>query len=245
MQRALASRGLSLVRLADRYEPSRTVGDRVGTVDFPPEWQATIERVRDYTLVSDERMGGLIGALEYLARAQVPGAFVETGVWRGGSSMAAAITMLRLGDLREMVLFDTYTGNPEPGELDVDFEGLDQRQVWTGKSEPGTSLRSVAAVMRSTGYDMDRVRLIAGMVEETVPREAPDAIALLRLDTDWHASIAHTLEHLWPRVVPGGVLIVDDYGHFEGARRAVDDYFADQPVLLARLDYSGRMALKR
>ena len=73
VQRALARRGSRLVRLADRYEPSRTVGDRVGTVDFPPEWHATFQRVRDYTLVSDERMGGLIGALEYLARAQVPG----------------------------------------------------------------------------------------------------------------------------------------------------------------------------
>ena len=92
---------------------------------------------------------------------------------------------------------------------------------------------------------MERVRLVAGLIEETVPSEAPDEIALLRLDTDWHSSIAHALEHLWPRLVPGGVLIVDDYGHFEGARQVVDDYFADRPVLLARLDYSGRMALKR
>jgi O-methyltransferase len=82
------------------------------------------------------------------------------------------------------------------------------------------------------------------MVEQTIPDAAPERIALLRLDTDWYSSTRHELEHLYPRLAPGGVLIVDDYGHFAGARKAVDEYFAQEPVLLVRVDYTGRMAVK-
>ncbi len=88
---------------------------------------------------------------------------------------------------------------------------------------------------------------VVGMVEETIPAEAPERIALLRLDTDWYASTKHELETLYPRLVNGGVLIVDDYGHYEGARQAVDEYFAEtgERVLLNRIDYTGRVAVKQ
>jgi O-methyltransferase len=85
------------------------------------------------------------------------------------------------------------------------------------------------------------------MVEDTLPDQAPERIALLRLDTDWYASTKHELEQLYPRLAEGGVLIVDDYGHYEGARRAVDEYFraAGEPVLLNRIDFSGRLVIKQ
>jgi O-methyltransferase len=94
---------------------------------------------------------------------------------------------------------------------------------------------------------MDRLHLVAGPVEETLPAAAPDELALLRLDTDWYESTRRELDHLYPRLAEGGVLIVDDYGHWEGARRAVDEYFAENgPMpLLARIDYTGRIAVKR
>lgn len=100
--------------------------------------------------------------------------------------------------------------------------------------------------MESTGYPPERIHLVPGRVEDTVPAQAPERIALLRLDTDWYASTKHELDHLYPRLSDGGVLIVDDYGHFEGARRAVDDYLAEQaePLLLNRIDYTGRIAVK-
>ena len=81
---------------------------------------------------------------------------------------------------------------------------------------------------------------------KTIPGEAPDRLALLRLDTDWYESTRHELVHLYPRLEKGGVLIIDDYGHWEGARRAVDEYFAHNPppLLLARVDYAGRIAIK-
>ena len=108
------------------------------------------------------------------------------------------------------------------------------------------SIEQVREAMLSTGYPAQRVHLTKGTVEETLPAAAPEHIALLRLDTDWYASTRHELEHLWPRLVGQGVLIVDDYGHFRGARQAVDEYFAQAglPVLLSRLDYTGRMLVK-
>ena len=98
--------------------------------------------------------------------------------------------------------------------------------------------------MRSTGLDPARLHLVRGMVEDTIPADVPDQIAVLRLDTDWYESTRHELVHLYPRLASGGVLIIDDYGHWQGARRAVDEFFATEPVLLQRIDYTGRLALK-
>ena len=98
----------------------------------------------------------------------------------------------------------------------------------------------------STGYPEAQVTYVRGPVEETIPGTMPHRIALLRLDTDWYASTAHELRHLFPRLVTGGVLIIDDYGHWEGARRAVDEYFrdSDAKVLLNRIDYTGRIGVR-
>jgi len=88
------------------------------------------------------------------------------------------------------------------------------------------------------------VEFVVGKVEDTIPARAPESIALLRLDTDWYESTRHELQHLYPRLAEGGVLIIDDYGHWQGARRAVDEYFRDRPILLNRIDYTGRIAIK-
>ena len=83
-------------------------------------------------------------------------------------------------------------------------------------------------------------------MEQTIPATVPERIALLRLDTDWFDSTYHELVHLYPRLVPGGVLIIDDYGHWQGCRQAVDQYLAENNIhlLLNRIDYTGRMAIK-
>jgi hypothetical protein len=88
------------------------------------------------------------------------------------------------------------------------------------------------------------VSYVCGLVEETIPATIPDQIALLRLDTDWYGSTAHELRHLYPLVASGGVLIVDDFGHFQGVRKAVEEYFAERPILMTRVDYTGRMGVK-
>jgi hypothetical protein len=93
---------------------------------------------------------------------------------------------------------------------------------------------------------MDQVFFVKGMVEDTLPAKAPETIAVLRLDTDWYESTRHELDHLYPRLSQNGILILDDYGHFLGARKATDEYLAKlaTPPLLNRIDYAGRIAVK-
>lgn len=223
-----------------------------------PDLEADFARVYElcaaYTATSAERMHAVWTAVRHLHRHRVPGDLVECGVWRGGSSMLAAMTLDKLGDEeRRVFLFDTFSGMTEPTERDLDFHGTPVFPWWAASQNDGSeppiayaSLAEVQANMAHTNLDPQRVVFVQGRVEDTIPGSAPDQIALLRLDTDWYESTKHELEHLWPRLSLGGVMIVDDYGHYLGAREAVDEFFAsrsDAP-LLNRIDYTGRLAVK-
>ena len=224
-----------------------------------PADRAIVERALPYTMTSVPRLQGLVDGVRYVVARDLPGAFVECGVWRGGSVLAMIGTLQELGvDDREIYLFDTFEGMTEPTEHDFsahDGAALDHWRSAQDRGERpwnevfGSQAFAEAAVretVTATGYPEDRLHLVPGPVEDTVPGAAPDDIALLRLDTDWYESTRHELEHLFPRLVAGGVLVIDDYGHWEGARRAVDEYFARHtaPLLLNRLDYTGRIAVK-
>jgi O-methyltransferase len=223
--------------------------------DLPDEFRTLHARCAPFTMTSVERMYALYEAARHVARSAIPGDYVECGVWRGGSSMLAALAFDAAGDAeRTMWLYDTFEGMSEPTERDRAFDSeRPVNQQWAQlKAEESVvlaraSLDDVKGGVRSVGIPPDRFNYVVGKVEDTVPARAPDQIALLRLDTDWYESTRHELEHLWPRLAPGGVLIVDDYGHWAGAREAVDEYFggrADAP-LPARIDYTGRLAVKR
>jgi hypothetical protein len=222
--------------------------------DFDPEAVSIINRVRDYTMTSTERIFGVIQAARYVADAGIPGAIVEAGVWRGGSMMAAAFALMARGDgARDLYLYDTYEGMSEPGAEDVDVRGNAASEKLSASKKSKASeiwayspVEDVRAALTSTGYDAARMHFVKGKVEDTIPDDAPDQIALLRLDTDWYESTRHELEHLFPRLISGGVLILDDYGHWQGARRAVDEYLSanNLHLLLNRIDNTGRLALK-
>lgn len=174
-----------------------------------------------YTLTSPECIYSLCRAVEYVVRGGIPGAFVECGVWKGGSAMAAALMQIRLGDTsRDLYMYDTYgTVFPELSAVDVTTNGLSPDDVyrdfvaqgWTQEHFFGP-FDAVRALILSTGYPESKLHMIAGKVEDTIPGDAPEVIAVLRLDTDWYASTRHELAHLYPRLVSGGVLMVDDYG---------------------------------
>ena len=222
--------------------------------DLDEATAATIRAVRPFTMTSDLRIAALCDAVRHVVRNGIAGDVVECGVWRGGSMMAAARTLLQLGETqRHLWLFDTFDGMPEPGDADVsihgEFAGALMRS--SSKADPASiwcyaSLSDVEAAMRSVGYDAARIHYVQGRVEDTLPREAPDRIAVLRLDTDWYESTRHELEHLYPRLCVGGVLIIDDYGHWQGVRRAVDEYVerTGAALYLQRIDYTGRSAVK-
>lgn len=243
--RALASRlGYDVTRRRADDRPSYPS-------DFDAELIELCERVDHYTLTSPERIAALRDAVRHVVRAGVPGAFVECGVWRGGSAMVMTSTLRSLGVTdRDVHLFDTYTHMPFPGEHDVDLWGRAAADFYDDAvAEEGYAylpLEEVQAAVRGTGYPAERLHFVAGMVEDTIPDQAPDQIALCRLDTDWYESTLHEMEHLWPRISPGGILLIDDYGHFMGAKKAVDEYFAAHgvEVLLHRIDFTGRLVIK-
>jgi hypothetical protein len=217
---------------------------------FPPDFQsdeiAIINAVGPYTMTSAERIHALIRAVNHIVNFGIAGALIECGVWKGGSVMAMALTLLQLqNQQRALYLFDTFAGMTAPDDRDIDYLGRPARMI-IDENICLASQEETEAVMYSTGYDREKIHFVNGPVEQTLPSRAPEAISLLRLDTDWYGSTRHSLTHLFPRLVPGGILIIDDYGHWQGARRAVDEYFAENrvPLLLHRIDYTGRIGVK-
>jgi hypothetical protein len=224
-------------------------------IDFDPQTVRILEAVNAFTMTSPERIQSLVNAVRYVVASGIDGCFVECGVWRGGSSMAVALTLKELGDeSRHLYLYDTYEGMSAPTSEDVAVDGsaadgtFSDRQLSADSSEWCRSpIDEVKANLTSTGYPPDKLHFIKGKVEETIPKEMPaGAISILRLDTDWYESTRHELQHLYPALVARGVLIIDDYGHWAGAKKAVDDYLAEHQVnlLLNRVDYTARIAVK-
>jgi len=225
---------------------------RFPPVDFHSDEKEIFQAVRPVTMTSPERVYVLIEAVRYLTRAAIPGAIVECGVWKGGSMAAAARTLLQMNDVsRDLYLFDTFRGMTEPGSEDVDFSGKHASQVradWVGANRVWVDapLERVKDVLYATGYPKEKIHFVEGRVEDTIPASAPESIALLRLDTDWYESTRHELIHLFPRLSRAGVLIIDDYGHWQGSRKACDEYFEQNRVsiLLNRIDAGGRVAVR-
>lgn len=213
------------------------------------------EQCKPFTMTSFERMFGLYSAVKYVVDAKIDGHFVECGVWKGGSSMMIALTLKSLGVTdKKIYLYDTFEGMSEPSAEDVSFDSQsaasqlessskqDQDSVWCY-----APIDQVSENIRLTGYPLENVIMVKGMVEHTINESSnKDGIALLRLDTDWYESTRHELVHLFPKLSKNGPLIIDDYGHWEGCRKAVDEYFSQHNVaiLLSRVDYTGRMGVK-
>ena len=202
-------------------------------------------------MTNPNKLFGLIQATRYVTRHGVPGAIVECGVWRGGGMQAAARTLLDAGSTdRDLYLFDTFEGMPPPSPRDRRHDGRSAAELLANRSREGktwavASLEDVQDGMSRLAYPEDKVHFVKGRVEDTIPDSAPERIAILRLDTDWYESTRHELEHLYPRLSSGGVLILDDYGWWEGAREAVDEFLerTGAPLLLSRMS-AGRIAVK-
>ena len=223
-------------------------------LDFDPEFWPLYYQCRPFTMTSPERLYALYKAVNYAILRGIAGDFVECGVWRGGSAMMMVLTLLRHGVRdRRIFLYDTFEGMSAPTEKDQDRTGrpADQLLAESDRSDAAgiwciSPLEEVQSNLAGTGYPMENIRLVRGKVEDTVPSVAPSSISVLRLDTDWYESTRHELIHLYPLLAQGGVLIIDDYGFWQGARRAVDEYFQEpgRGILLNRIDATGRIAVR-
>lgn len=203
-----------------------------------------IEKIRPYTKSSRERVLSMIHALGRVDRGGIAGDVVECGVWRGGNILLART----FSPSRVCWLYDTFTGMTEPGDMDVKVRGGARALDLWGKNAHKTRvpIEDVRQNFLDWGFDHAQLRFVQGPVEETLldVNNLPDRIALLRLDTDWYASTKVEMEVLYPRLVSGGVLIIDDYGHWQGAQQAVREYLGDGVRHLTPIDYTAVQMVK-
>lgn len=192
--------------------------------------------------------------LEYVVKHDIPGDIVECGVWRGGMMQLTALTLLHLGDTeRNIFLYDTFDGMPEPDQRDLSADGGSAHAAWKMHKDRGEKwgfggqLKEIEDRILGTGYPAEKCVFVKGMVENTIPAQVPnDSIAILRLDTDLYSSTRHELNELYPKLSTGGILIIDDYGYFQGAREATDEYLEENNIkmLLTRINLSVHQGVK-
>lgn len=206
-------------------------------------------KTRDFTMTGKDAMFALHNACRYVHDAGIPGAFVECGTWMGGSAILAGLTFAQLGAPRELWLYDTFEGMTAPTGADIDVHGASAASLMeTLGDETGwcyASLEQVTRNFAAAGLDTGGTRFVRGDVMETLATDIPERISVLRLDTDWYESTRKELEVLYPRLAPGGVLIIDDYGYWSGSRQATDEYFATiRAPLLNRVNDQVRLCIK-
>ena len=226
-------------------------------IDINNNFIEEYKMIEAYTATSIERVYALKSAITYIIKNKIKGDFVECGVWKGGSCMLMAKTLVNEGEKeRKIWMYDTFAGMTEPTDDDCEIKtnvsgsdllknipkNTDKFNMWAY-----APLEMVKKNMKKTMFPEERIHFIEGKVENTLGKVKPQNIALLRLDTDWYESTKCELEQLYPLLSIGGVLIVDDYGHFSGAKKTVDEYFSKTNIkpLMNRIDYSGRLIIKQ
>lgn len=226
--------------------------------DITPEEKAILVPGRVDLVGSTAAAVSLIRAVDYVIANNIPGDLIEAGVYLGANPdiMIRSLQHRGVSD-RGVWLYDTYEGMPEPTKEDESSNAASPtgspRADWqkAGGTAKGSNwmrgpLEVVTARINALGYPADRVHFVKGMVEDTIPAQAPAQIAILRIDTDFYSSYHHILNTLWDRVSPRGVVIFDDYGALDGAKKAVDDFAAQRNIgwFLNRIDPHVRLVIK-
>ena len=224
--------------------------------DISEESKRIYQACLPYTMISLERTDAIVASIEYLCKNNIPGDIVECGVWRGGAMYAAAQALVARKCLnRKIFLFDMFDvqgifSTTNETEHDTNFLGNSVAQaISTGlykREDYLYQIEDVRSLLKSTGYPEENIVFKVGRVEDTLPDDEVKQVALLRLDTDWYESTIHELNHLYPKLVKDGVLLIDDYGHWVGCRKAVDEYISKNnlKMFLHRTDYTGRSVIK-
>jgi hypothetical protein len=240
--------GLKLVKLSSLKAMQSASANALADIHRDKTFMELFRMVEPFTMTGLERSYALYKALQFLHQHKVMGDLVECGVWRGGSCMLMSYFFQSVGDTsRRIFLYDTFEGMTRPSEADGDQERREWEQQRTTDDSSTWCLSPLDEVkenMRRTGYPEQQLFFVKGKVEDTLPGTLPGEISLLRLDTDWYASTLHELQHLFPLLVKNGFLLIDDYGVWQGAQKATDEYFNCSPYFLQRIDSSGRLLIK-
>lgn len=222
--------------------------------NFPVEFgdfeKRLIEQIRNnaLTMVSDERLFSTIAATKYAIESGIKGDFVECGVWRGGNAFAAASIFQHYKSDKKVYLYDTFSAFYDIAETKSDVDdpyhipGIERQSL---VNTMGDSFDDVKNRFKKYGLDGICIFVKGDVAKTLLSDNKPLKISVLRLDTDWYNSTLAELVNLYPRVSIGGVLMIDDYGHCESARKATDDYFeGKRKPLFQYIDYTGRLSIK-
>lgn len=237
---------------------STQVGDKIVTYNDidDPYFISIFPLIKPHTITSHNGpvpLWVLYKSIEHIVKNEIPGDIAECGVWNGGSMLLAALALVHFGDTsRRIYLYDTFAGMPRPDDIDKRWDGVPALPTWesfTAGGKPwgyGGTVDMVRKVMGASNYPEDKLVFVEGMVENTIPSQMSDQLSLLRLDTDLYKSTYHELVHLYPKLSQGGMLIIDDYGFYQGSRAATDQYIAENKlkVFLTRIDDSVRLVIK-
>jgi len=221
--------------------------ERHATLPSEGELLTLLSRVRPYTMLSDERLVCVYDQVVHAETSGIEGSFVECGAWRGGCAGLMALANLAHGvERRQIHLFDSFSGIPEPDasvdgprailearRFGVEPRGrlVSQPQFYRNMGRQTGSLSDCRHLLEAlVGYPAGFISYHQGFFEETVPAVAGQTapIALLHLDGDWYSSTKVCLDHLYDLMVPGGLVTVDDYGAYEGCRKAVDAFLQER-----------------
>lgn len=228
-------------------------------ISFPTEIDEAnkklIEECMPFSMTGPKRMIALNFCLKNILDNKVDGDFVECGVWRGGNLILVQKIFNKHFSNKSIYGYDTFEGMSEPTEFDVDHRNKLAKTLLEKSNKKNDTLNIWAYVNKETvikninqNLSNNKIKLIKGKVEQTlkINENLPKKISILRLDTDWYESTKIELEILYPLLERNGFLIIDDYGHFKGARKAVDEYFGkfEKKPYLHIVDYSCRIIQK-
>jgi O-methyltransferase len=185
------------------------------------------------TLVGPERVHNLYVLAKRIEKENIPGDVIECGVCNGGTAALLARFATRSRLDRTIWLLDSFQGMPVTTPEDGD----------AAKAHIGKEVGDIGRVKRAlerVRADMSRVRIVPGWFQDTFPSVSAQRIALLNIDADWYESVKLCLETFYDRVATGGFISFDDYGHWPGCRRAVDEFFEARqlPYRLQPVDYT-------
>jgi O-methyltransferase len=222
---------------------------------FKKNDQLIVDMYKKYSMTSDLRRTALLKSFHYINNNKIQGDFVECGVWKGGNIMALKHLNNIYKTKKKIYAYDTFLGMSEPTEIDVKIkDGTIAKEKYANKKNEDNfsewdkcTLENVVKNFTKNNLDMENIKLIKGKVEDTLlnNKNLPEKISLLRLDTDFYESTKIELEILYPLLSKGGVLIIDDYGSWKGAKKAVDEYFQKNITWMHFVDHDCRLIVKQ
>ena len=221
-----------------------------------PTDKRSITKKDALSMVSVDRLWAVIQATRYIIRNNIEGDFVECGVWRGGCSLAIAMILDELKSNKKIYLFDTFAGMTKPGSNDINCDNVHANKKFIESKKVNynswcyASLNDVHKQFKKLNLYKKAV-FVKGDILKTLKQEnnLPKKISLLRLDTDWYESTKCELDILYPLLQKDGVLLIDDFGQWQGARKAVNEYseknYSFSKCLIWKTDFTGRAMIKK